>query len=91
MACARGPIGAEAGRTLCVVSRAVALLASVVDRVVLAAPGNTSAPGFEQIPAEGFHLERAGIQTEDYALVDRLAQDFPPASLTDVLADADRQ
>jgi hypothetical protein len=68
-----------------------ALLAAAADRVVLAAPGNTSAPGFEQVPAEGFRVERAGLQAEDYALVDRLAQDFPPATLTDVLAAADRQ
>jgi len=55
----------------------------------MALPGNAHAPPFAPVPSGGFALTRKGIGQREYMLVDQLAQAFPPATFTEVLADAD--
>ncbi len=72
-------------------SGAVARLASLADRLAMVLPGNTHAAPFTRISDEALELTRQGIGARDHALADRLAQTLPPASVTEVLEDAEHR
>jgi len=71
--------------------RAVAVLASLGDRIATVLPTDNSEAPFEAIAADGFVLERQGLDAESFELADRLAQAHPRVGLAEVLDHANRQ
>ena len=72
-------------------ARAVALLAALGDRIAMALPGDDSVAAFEAVAAEGFVLERRGLDSESAAGADQVAAGCTAVGLDDVLAHADRE